>query len=88
MNFEYDLLKLDIENNIATLTFNDPDSLNAMSAPMLSSMDLALDEIENPDNGVRALIVTGAGRGFLCRCQCCAHGWRWRRKTQSAKRCR
>ena len=64
MNFEYDLLKLDIENNIATLTFNDPDALNAMSAPMLASMDLALDEIENPDNGVRALIVTGAGRGF------------------------
>ena len=64
MNFEYDLLKLDIENNIATLTFNDPDSLNAMSAPMLSSMDLALDEIENSDNGMRALIVTGAGRGF------------------------
>ena len=60
MNFEYDLLKLDIENNIATLTFNDPEALNAMSAPMLSSMDLALDEIENPDNGVRALIVTNA----------------------------
>ena len=64
MNFEYDLLKLDIENNIATLTFNDPDALNAMSSSMLASMDLALDEIENPDNGVRALIVTGAGRGF------------------------
>ena len=64
MNFEYDLLKLDIENNIATLTFNDPDSLNAMSGPMLASMDLALDEIEKTDNGVRALIVTGAGRGF------------------------
>lgn len=64
MNFEYDLLKLDIENNIATLTFNDPDALNAMSGPMLASMDLALDEIENADNGVRALIVTGAGRGF------------------------
>jgi 2-(1,2-epoxy-1,2-dihydrophenyl)acetyl-CoA isomerase len=64
MNFEYDLLKLDIENNIATLTFNDPDALNAMSGPMLASMDLALDEIENADNGVRALIVTGSGRGF------------------------
>ena len=64
MNFEFDLLKLDIENNIATLTFNDPDALNAMSGPMLASMDLALDEIENADNGVRALIVTGAGRGF------------------------
>ncbi|NCF79448.1 MAG: enoyl-CoA hydratase/isomerase [Alphaproteobacteria bacterium] len=64
MNFEYDFLKLDIENNIATLTFNDPDALNAMSGPMLASMDLALDEIENTDNGVRALIVTGAGRGF------------------------
>jgi 2-(1,2-epoxy-1,2-dihydrophenyl)acetyl-CoA isomerase len=25
---------------------------------------LALDEIENADNGVRALIVTGSGRGF------------------------
>ncbi len=64
MNFEYELLKLDIENSVATLTFNDPDSLNAMSAAMLASMDLALDEVENPDNGVRALIVTGAGRGF------------------------
>jgi len=64
MNYEYDLLKLDIENNIATLSFNDPDSLNAMSGPMLASMDLALDEIENPDNGVRALSITGAGRGF------------------------
>ncbi len=61
---EYDLLKLEIDSKIASLTFNDPDNLNAMSAAMLTSMDLALGEVENPDNDVHCLILTGAGRGF------------------------
>ena len=61
---EFDLLKLELDGAIATLTFNDPDNLNAMSEPMLNSLDKALDVIEDPENGVRCLIMTGAGRGF------------------------
>lgn len=61
---EFELLKLDIDGAVATLTFNDPDALNAMSAPMLESMGKALDIIADPDTGVRCLILTGAGRGF------------------------
>ena len=61
---QLDLLKYETEGNIATITFNDPDALNAMSAPMLKSLDIALAEVANPANGIRCLILTGAGRGF------------------------
>lgn len=61
---QLDLLKLEIENNIATIAFNDPEALNAMSAPMLKSLDIALAEIATPNSGVRCLILTGEGRGF------------------------
>lgn len=35
---EFELLNLDIDGAIATITFNDPDNLNAMSKPMLDSL--------------------------------------------------
>ena len=60
----YEKLTLDIADTIATLTFNDPDTLNAVSGAMLKSLDLALDAVEDEDNGVRCLLITGAGRGF------------------------
>ena len=59
-----DLLKLDIDGAIATMTLNDPDALNATSLPMLESMDTALEFVANPENNIRCLIITGAGRGF------------------------
>jgi 2-(1,2-epoxy-1,2-dihydrophenyl)acetyl-CoA isomerase len=61
---DFELVKLEIDGEIATLTFNDPDNLNAMNQTMLDSLDLALDHVEDPDNGIRCLILTGAGRGF------------------------
>lgn len=61
---EFDLITLDIKDSIATLTFNDPDNLNAVSPAMLKGLDEALDAVEAPDAGVRCLILTGAGRGF------------------------
>ena len=61
---QLDLLKYETKDNIATITFNDPDALNAMSAPMLKSLDIALADVANPANGIRCLILTGAGRGF------------------------
>jgi len=61
---QLDLLKYEIEGDIATISFNDPDALNAMSAPMLKSLDIALADVANPNNGIRCLILTGEGRGF------------------------
>ena len=48
---------------IATLTLNRPDRLNAISGPMLAALSERLIEA-NGDRDVRAIIITGAGRGF------------------------
>jgi enoyl-CoA hydratase/carnithine racemase len=48
---------------IATLTLNRPDRLNAISGPMLAALSERLVEA-NGDRDVRAIILTGAGRGF------------------------
>jgi 2-(1,2-epoxy-1,2-dihydrophenyl)acetyl-CoA isomerase len=61
---QLDLLKYEVEGNIATITFNDPEALNAMSAKMLASLDIALTQAASPDSGIRCVILTGAGRGF------------------------
>jgi enoyl-CoA hydratase/carnithine racemase len=51
------------EGGIATITLNRPDRLNAISGPMLQQLSERLVEADR-DGGVRAVIVTGAGRGF------------------------
>ena len=61
---QLDLLKYETEGGIATISFNDPDALNAMSMPMLKSLDIALADVANPENGIRCLVLTGEGRGF------------------------
>jgi enoyl-CoA hydratase len=48
---------------VAQLTLNRPDRLNAMNAMMLNEIGAALDIAER-DEGVRVLVVTGAGRAF------------------------
>lgn len=52
-----------IEDEIATLTLNRPDKLNALNAAILHEMSAALKQL-NEDEGVKALIMTGAGRSF------------------------
>ena len=61
---EFERAKLDVEGNLALLTLNHPEVMNAVSAEMLTGLSKALDEVENPKNGVRCLLMTGAGRGF------------------------
>lgn len=64
MQHDFDGVLLNIEQNIATLTLNDPETLNAFSPRVLDGFALALDQIEAPEAGVRCVILTGAGRGF------------------------
>ncbi len=51
------------ERGVMTLTLSRPDRLNAFTQAMLDDMLAALDQAD-ADDAVRAVIVTGAGRGF------------------------
>lgn len=53
----------EIDNGVMTLTLNRPDRLNAFTRVMMDEMLAALD-LADADDAVRAIIVTGAGRGF------------------------
>jgi len=61
---EYRYIKIEFKNNIALLTLNHPEALNAVSLQMIREMNLGLDEIDEPANGARCLLITGEGRGF------------------------
>ena len=59
----YEAIILEKSEDIATLTLNRPEKLNAIDARMTQELIAALDEVD-ADGEVRVLIVTGAGRGF------------------------
>src|SRR2546428_11643038 len=60
---EYADLLYEIDANVATITLNRPDRLNAISGPMLESLSQALRDADR-DRDVRVIVITGAGRGF------------------------
>lgn len=59
----YKLIKVEIKDEVATLTLNRPDKLNCLNTPILHEMSAALTDL-NKDDGVKALILTGEGRSF------------------------
>ncbi|MEN9317129.1 MAG: putative enoyl-CoA hydratase echA8 [Pseudomonadota bacterium] len=52
-----------VDAGVATLTFNRPDKLNALSPAMLDTFFGAVERAA-ADPEVRVIVVTGAGRGF------------------------
>ena len=54
---------VDFEAGIATLTLNRPEKLNSFTSAMHAEIRVALEYVR-ADARVRALILTGAGRGF------------------------
>lgn len=52
-----------VEEGVAILTFNRPDSLNSFTVAMHEEVRAAMAEVRN-DANVRCLVITGAGRGF------------------------
>lgn len=48
---------------VALVTLNRPERMNSMAFDVMVPLRSALDEITN-DNTVRAVVLTGAGRGF------------------------
>jgi enoyl-CoA hydratase/carnithine racemase len=59
----FETIQFAVEDGIATITLNRPDRLNAFNTQMMQEMIAAFD-ITDADDAVRAVIVTGAGRGF------------------------
>lgn len=57
---EFTKIHLGREGDVAILTLNDPATRNALSWDLADEMSEALDQL----GGARALVVTGAGKGF------------------------
>lgn len=60
---QYETIRYEVEEGIATITLNRPDQLNAFTEQMMWEVIDALDCVD-ADDAVRVVIFTGAGRGF------------------------
>src|SRR3984893_8861368 len=59
----YETITYEVAEQILTITLNRPDKLNAFTGQMMAEMIEAFDKAD-ADDDIRAIIVTGAGRGF------------------------
>ena len=59
----YEQILYAVEHEVLTITLNRPDRLNAFTGVMMGELIDAFDRAD-ADDAVRAIIVTGAGRGF------------------------
>ncbi|KQX22114.1 enoyl-CoA hydratase/isomerase family protein [Variovorax sp. Root434] len=57
------LIQLDVVDGVATLWLNRPEKRNAMSDDMRTEFIAALGRVAN-DKAIRALVLTGKGKGF------------------------
>ena len=61
----YQTIVLEKSNGVAKVTLNRPDKLNSFNVQMHEELQSALDDIAT-DGESRCVLLTGAGRGFLC----------------------
>jgi enoyl-CoA hydratase/carnithine racemase len=59
----FEQITTELSDNVLTITLNRPERLNAFTATMGEELRAAFDDAD-ADDDVRAVIVTGAGRGF------------------------
>ncbi len=60
---EFEQITTELANGVFTITLNRPERLNAYTLQMANELHAAFDRADAEDE-VRAVIVTGAGRGF------------------------
>jgi enoyl-CoA hydratase/carnithine racemase len=80
----YEQIATDVADRILTITLNRPERLNAWTATMCRELMAAFDEAD-ADDGIGAVIVTGAGRGFCAGADLAGGGetFNWRERTQA-----
>ncbi|HUU84230.1 MAG TPA: enoyl-CoA hydratase-related protein [Phycisphaerae bacterium] len=59
----YDTLLYDVQEGVCTITLNRPEVFNAFNEALTSDLGAALDACAI-DEGVRAVVITGAGKAF------------------------
>ena len=59
----YETIRYEVTQGIATITLSRPDKLNAFNATMMDEVLDVLDRVDT-DDAVRVVIFTGAGRAF------------------------
>ena len=59
---DYEAILLDVKDGVATVTLNRPERMNAWTARMAAELTDALT-VCNGNDEVRAVVLTGAGRG-------------------------
>lgn len=57
-------VELTKKDNIAVITMNRPEALNALSKAVFADLEAVLDDVENDDD-VYVVVITGAGRAFI-----------------------
>jgi len=60
---EYREIRYEVDEHVATITFNRPDQRNPISVEMLDEVGRAV-RASQEDDDVRVLVITGAGRAF------------------------
>ena len=68
----YETITVEVSDQIATITLNRPERMNACSLDMAGEINDAVSSLE----GARCLIITGAGRGFCSGADLSARGSR------------
>jgi enoyl-CoA hydratase/carnithine racemase len=78
---EFEQILTQVDEGIMTITLNRPDRLNAWTATMGRELIAAFD-LADGDDAVRAVVVTGAGRGFCAGADLAAGGdtFDWRKR--------
>jgi enoyl-CoA hydratase/carnithine racemase len=69
----YEDIRYEVTERVATVTLHRPDRLNAFTHDMGDQVIAAFDEAD-ADDDVRAVVVTGAGRGFCAGADLAASG--------------
>ncbi|WP_342077330.1 enoyl-CoA hydratase [Yoonia sp. SS1-5] len=59
----YDKIIVDISDDVATITLNRPDSMNALNSALLFELCAALEDADSNDK-VRCIIITGSEKAF------------------------
>lgn len=60
---DYETIRYDVQDGVLTITLNRPDKLNAFNEQMTQETIRAFKQAAR-DDGVRCVVLTGAGRGF------------------------
>ena len=61
---EQKYLLVNVENNVAVVTFHRPEALNALNSAVLEELDQVVDALA-ADPAVRVIVFTGEGKSFI-----------------------